>query len=124
MYDGKKTFSWFNNNPKDLYKHILRRKYDGYTIYAHNLSLFDIVFLFKYLPELKLLGFTVQIIKKENKYIYIKIYNNKKNISITLRDSYLLLPSSLSKLSTQFRVSTGHGTGQLSGAVQWAVIRH
>ncbi|OAX31150.1 hypothetical protein K503DRAFT_704144, partial [Rhizopogon vinicolor AM-OR11-026] len=91
------------------FNYILRRKYDGYTIYAHNLSMFDIIFLLKYIPDLRKDGFKVNIIKKDNKFISIKIYNNTKNISVTFRDSYLLLPSSLSKLSAQFMVETPKG---------------
>ena len=82
-----------------------------FCFFSYNLRIFEVGLFWATL-------FTI------HKFYLKNLYNNKKNISITLRDSYLLLPSSLSKLSTQFRVSTGHGTGQLSGAVQWAVIRH
>lgn len=53
IYDGKNTFSSFvdfaKDGPTELFNYILRSKYKGYTIYAHNLSLFDIVFLLNYL---------------------------------------------------------------------------
>lgn len=47
-------------------------------------------------------GFNVEIIKREDKFISIKIFNTDKNISITIKDSLLLLPSSLANLAKQF----------------------
>uniref|UniRef100_A0A896YUJ2 DNA polymerase n=1 Tax=Coniophora puteana TaxID=80637 RepID=A0A896YUJ2_9AGAM len=46
FYDGTDKFTWFDKNADSLFEHILSSKYRGYTIYAHNLSRFDIVFLF------------------------------------------------------------------------------
>ena len=47
MYDGVKRYSFFSNNPDQLFNALLRRKYKGYTGYAHNLSKFDIFFYLK-----------------------------------------------------------------------------
>ncbi len=101
MFDGNKSFSWFNSSPKLLFDKLLSPKYRNYHIYAHNLSRFDIVFLLKYIASLKN-EFKIDILTKDGKYISIKIYNYSKNISITIKDSYLLLPSSLEKLAKQF----------------------
>ena len=106
MFDGKDRFSWFTNTPDSLFNQLLKRKYKGFIAYAHNLSRFDIVFLFNHLSTLKLSGFKVKILKKEEQIISINISNRQKNISLTIRDSYLLLPSSLSKLSANFKVET------------------
>ena len=103
MYDGVKRYSFFNNNPDQLFNALLRRKYKGYTVYAHNLSKFDIIFLFKKLADLKINhGYEVEPIIKDGDIISIKIFNHEKGISITLRDSYLMLTQSLSKLSKTF----------------------
>ena len=86
-----------------MFNALLRRKYKGYTVYAHNLSKFDIIFLFKKLADLKINhGYEVEPVIKDGDIISIKIFNHEKGISITLRDSYLMLTQSLSKLSKTF----------------------
>ena len=109
FYDGNrnKVSTWFTDKSNDFFDLILTRKFTGYTIYAHNLSRFDVVFLFKNIAELSSKGFKVDIVKKEDKIISIKISNRSKNISVTLKDSYLLLPMSLAKLSKQFNLKNG-----------------
>ena len=46
MYDGRKSFSWFSESPSQLFDRLLTRKYKNYIVYAHNLSRFDVVFIF------------------------------------------------------------------------------
>ena len=46
MFDGKKSYSWFSKSPEELFNQLLRSKYKGYNVYAHNLSRFDIFLLF------------------------------------------------------------------------------
>ena len=104
MYDGCKSYSWFTDSPEQLFDRLLSKKYKNYIVYAHNLSRFDVVFIFKYLSTLKFKGFKIKLLIKEQNIISISIINRNKNISITIRDSYLILPSSLSKLSKQFKV--------------------
>ena len=106
LYDGKKSYSFFGNDPviirKQLFDKLLSRKYRGYSVYAHNLSRFDIIFLFKYVADLhNHQGYKVQPIIKEGDVISIKI-SNKKGVSITLKDSYLLLEAKLLDLSRTF----------------------
>ena len=108
MYDGKNSYSWFSNNAKPLLGQLLKQKYKGYQVFAHNLSRFDIIFLFNEIAKLKHL-FNITILKKDDKFIAISIVNKVKNISITIKDSFLLLPSSLAKLSYQFNVEVSKG---------------
>ena len=62
----------------------------GYTVYAHNLSRFDIIFLFKFLGDLALNhGYKIDPIIKDDKIISITIKNDK-GIKLVLRDSLLL----------------------------------
>ena len=77
-------------------------------IYIHNLSNFDGIFILNSLAEIKCEAresdkkIDITPILRNGNFITIKIKFNKYNISI--RDSYLLLPLSLSKLSKQFQV--------------------
>ena len=108
LYDGKKSYSFFGRDPveirKRLFDHLLRRKYRGYSVYAHNLSHFDIIFLFKYLASLhNNQEYKVLPIIKDGDVISIKIQNSKKGVSITLKDSYLLLEAKLLDLSRTFK---------------------
>ena len=63
MYNGNKTFSWFSDNPKPLLDEILKPKYSGYQVYAYNLSMLDIIFLFKYIASL-INEYKIDILKK------------------------------------------------------------
>ena len=101
MYDGNKSFSWFSETPEQLFDQLLQRKYKGYQIYAHR---FDIIFIFKYLSTLK--NMQIKVLMKDNNIININITNRNKGISINIKDSYLILPSSLAKLSQQFNIQT------------------
>jgi DNA polymerase elongation subunit (family B) len=112
LYNGKQSFSWFADikNPKSavdsLFKELLRPKYEGYQLYAHNLSGFDINFIWEKLALLSK-DYSVGIMKRENKILSITI--NKKHISLTIKDSFLLLPSSLKSLCKNFGTSTQKG---------------
>ena len=109
MYDGNKTYSWFSKDAKPLFDMVLRPKYKGYQIYAHNLSRFDIIFLFKDIADLKNAGYKITVLKKEDKFISIQILNRNKNVSLTIKDSFLLLPSSLASLSRQLNAAVKKG---------------
>src|SRR5882724_1568891 len=114
LYNGDKSFSWFADikNPKSavdsLFKELLRPKYKGYQLYAHNLSGFDIIFIWEKLAELSL-TYSVGILKRENKILSITISGNNKNTSITIKDSFLLLPSSLKQLTQNFGTEVQKG---------------
>lgn len=109
FYDGHRNdlIIFFENTADNLFKKILTSRYKGYTIYAHNLSRFDVVFLFQSIAKLSQEGFDVDVVKKDDKIISIKISNTDKNVLITLKDSYLILPLSLANLAKQFNLPQG-----------------
>uniref|UniRef100_UPI00397B4606 DNA polymerase n=1 Tax=Salmonella sp. SAL4457 TaxID=3159912 RepID=UPI00397B4606 len=95
----------WNESPKELLEALLRRKYRGYIVYAHNLSKFDLIFLFKYLAKLWMFdGYKVTPIFKDGAAISIVVTNNN-GVSLTFRDSYLILPSSLKTLAETFKTN-------------------
>ena len=118
-YDGINTKSYYNNINRDddiiiLEEKILRiiklmvndiciKQYKGYKIYLHNLSKFDGFFLIKYLA---IIGIVDPIIHKGK---IISINFNLNSNKITFMDSYLMLPSSLKKLSESFKISNPKG---------------
>ena len=74
MYDGCKSYSWFTDSPEQLFDRLLSTKYKNYIVYAHNLSRFDIIFLFKYMADLhNKHAYIVQPIIKDGDVISIKI---------------------------------------------------
>ena len=108
MFDGKNVYSWFTSSPEGLFNQLLKPKYRGYQVYAHNLSGFDIIFIFKYLGSIHK-NFNINVIRRDSKIIFITITKAKLNISITIKDSFLLLPSSLAKLSKNFNIDVPKG---------------
>ena len=115
-YDGSISKSYIINSldPSTIELDILRmisraiddiliRKYRDYKIYLHNFSKFDGYFLLKYLARI---GKCKPIIHK-GKIISVKFTYN--NYTVTFKDSYLLLPSSLRKLGKSFNVETQKG---------------
>jgi DNA polymerase type B, organellar and viral len=106
-FDGLLTKSFyitdFENQKQLLNKaisSILIRKYTGYKVYFHNFSNFDAIFILSILSDL---SNKIEPVIRDGRYINIKLYygpNNKYVISF--RDSMLLLPSSLKKLSNSF----------------------
>ena len=111
FFDGEICKSFFitdyNNDLnlmlKDLFKSLFMRKYSGKTMYIHNSSYFDLNFLLKHL--LSYPHISLNPIIKDGKFINLEIKYGKFGISsLNLRDSLLLLPSSLSKLCKAFNV--------------------
>jgi hypothetical protein len=85
-------------------KDICIRKYKGYKIYLHNFSKFDAIFLIKYLA---MIGECDPVIHKGKIISFSFKPNWKKDFGkITFLDSYLLLTSSLSKLSKSFSIDS------------------
>nr|YP_010697778.1 hypothetical protein P1R16_mgp18 [Porodaedalea niemelaei]WCF76674.1 hypothetical protein [Porodaedalea niemelaei] len=93
----------YNNDTSKLVKATLRelfsKKNHGKTVYIHNSSSFNLIFLLKYI--IKYPSTKVKPVVKDGKFINIEI-NFNKNYKLNLRDSILLLPGSLDKLSKQF----------------------
>jgi hypothetical protein len=110
FYDGKYSKSFYlsdykNNQEMLLYSitSLLKRKYNGYKVYVHNLSNFDGIFLVKILSSID--NIKLYPVIKDDKMIDIKLtYSNFSKYNISFRDSLLMLPSSLRNLSKQFMV--------------------
>jgi DNA polymerase type B, organellar and viral len=76
-----------------------------HTIYIHNLSSFDSLFILKALYKI----FITKPLFKDNKIISInlkKIIDKNNKINIFFKDSLLLLPISLEKLISAFNIKT------------------
>jgi hypothetical protein len=85
----------------DCLKLVLTRKYHNYKVYIHNLAKFDIIFLLKYLVKVG----SLQPVIHNGRIISLMVnYGDNGKYQIEFRDSYLLLLSSLSNLSTAFKV--------------------
>jgi len=111
IFDGKISKSFYLTDYKNSQEmlifainFLLKRKYNGYKVYVHNLSNFDGIFLmniFSSIDNIKILPTL-----KDGKMINIKLsYDNINAYQISFRDSYLMLPSSLKSLAKQFNVA-------------------
>jgi hypothetical protein len=92
--------SWENmihTSIMDLFKY-----YSNYTIYIHNLSKFDSLFLLKIFYK----HFDCKVKFKDNRAIEIKIKtsNNSSNLKLTFKDSLMLIPISLEKAIKAFNL--------------------
>ena len=108
IYDGTQINSYYLKNYnsidemlKSAIQSILLRKYRGLNIYLHNFSNFDVIFLLNILSELS--NNNINLIINDNNFISLNL-KFKNNYYVKFRDSYLLLPSSLKKLSKYFAV--------------------
>jgi len=82
---------------------IFKPEYSGYIVYAHNLSKFDGILILKTLANMR--GIKLRFTKNESNFINIQVRGNKNNkFCLDIRDSYLLLPSSLRSLTASFGV--------------------
>jgi len=93
---------------KSIVNDLTNPKFNNHTLYIHNFSLFDAIFLFKYIVNLKSLDYKVDILKREDKFISITISkkgkDKKDSFYLTIYDSYLILPHALKRLSEAFKV--------------------
>lgn len=88
----------------DCLKSILKRKYNYYKVYAHNMAKFDIIFLLKYLVKLG----DIKPIIHNGKFISLTIsYGDNNQYNIEFKDSILLLLYSLKSLCTSFNIEEG-----------------
>lgn len=106
-YDGNISKSYFitdyvnfDHLMKSVVKDIFIKKYDGYKIYFHNLSNFDGIFIYKILSNIY--GMMVNPLMNNDKMINIECDYN--NVTLQIRDSYLILTASLDKLSKSFNI--------------------
>ena len=116
IFDGKNSYSYFLSDFKSindlmsaLLKKIFCREYAQKTIYIHNSSNFDLIFLLKYIVNKE--GILLEPIIKDGKYINLRIkYGPNFNYYVNFKDSYLILPGSLDKLTKNFNVETLKGS--------------
>lgn len=81
---------------------LLIKKYKNHKVYVHNLSSCGSIFLLRILNNME--NVNTRLIQSNGKLINLNInYDNKYTLS--LRDSLLLLPSSLAKLSKSFNTN-------------------
>jgi hypothetical protein len=109
FYDGSQSFSFYladYSNIKSMmeacFKALFIRKYRNYKIYIHNLTKFDIYFLLKYLV------YYVQVdpIIHNGRIIQLNLnYGPDLQYNMCLKDSYLILLSSLENLGINFGVN-------------------
>jgi hypothetical protein len=122
IFDGKNSSSFYlskfksaDEMMKSAILSLMKPKYKGYNVYIHNGSSFDLIFLLRIITQL---GAKVEPLIKDGKFINIKLswkrYIDENNhekfrYHINFRDSFLILPSSLRKLSKAFNVENkGH----------------
>jgi hypothetical protein len=89
---------------------MLKRKYDNYKVYIHNLSYFDSIFLVDTLTKLG----KVDPLIRDNKFLKTRLkYSTKNDTSrkciLTFYDSMLILQSSLRDLGKGFNVDVEKG---------------
>jgi len=108
IFDGNKMKSFYlteYSSPLEMLensiKYLMKRKYDHYKVYLHNFSHFDGIFLIKILSNL---SNDIKPIIRDGRIIDLRFIFDTNKYSIYFRDSYLLLPSSLKKLSKNFNV--------------------
>lgn len=111
MYDGVNAKSFYLTNYTDVHslindvlKTIFSKKYSGKSIYIHNSSNFDMIFLYSYIINYS--ETSVKPILKDGKFIVLDIeFGNITKYKVYFKDSFLLLSSSLAKLSKSFNVN-------------------
>nr|YP_009690411.1 DNA polymerase family B [Coniferiporia sulphurascens]QEG57191.1 DNA polymerase family B [Coniferiporia sulphurascens] len=108
--NGAKTFYITDYKTEgDLYKAIFnlifQNNYNQYNLYLHNGASFDLIFILKHLAKYP--GIKINPTYKDGKFINIEVkYGKDYKASINIKDSYMLLLSSLAKLGKQFGVET------------------
>ena len=97
FFDGEYYQSF--SNIKLFLNFLNKRKYRGFTIYAHNGGKFDFLFI---IEEMFNKGWNLEFIERGGRIIAIKVKTN--NSYFTFSDSYALLPASLKNLGINFDV--------------------
>lgn len=109
IFDGKIKSSFFlddfnstDSMLSESVKYLMIRKYHQMRVYLHNFSNFDSIFMINTLQKLSVKSLKPN--RRNGKLIDVKFFFGK-NYFIHFRDSYLLLPKSLKKLSLSFGLS-------------------
>ena len=108
FYDGKDAKSYYitdyldvNEMVGSLFTVLLRRKDASKSIHIHNASHFDLIFLLKYLVNLK--NVRVKPLMRDGKFINTIVeFGDDYQYRIYIKDSLLLLPESLNSLAKTF----------------------
>jgi len=89
---------------------IMKPKYAGYRVYAHNFNKFDSAFLFRSIQARYEIG---NVLPRNTGLLSftVKAYNaeSKKRFSLKFVDSIALLPFSLASLCESFEIEDGKG---------------
>lgn len=112
FYDGE-TYTQFLGKHciSDFVNHVLRKKYRGYIIYAHNGGRFDFNFLLDFIKDKH---YEFDLVFQGSRCLMIKVWtylkkdeqgNTQHSDVIRFSDSYALLKFSLDKLTTDFNVT-------------------
>ena len=92
----------------DFVNELMRPKYDKVKFYCHNLGGFDIVFILKvlltYNDNNEDNKYNVSCVLRDEKILKVKITKDK--LSLTISDSYAIMPNKLSNLGKDFEVAT------------------
>lgn len=109
FFDGLDTSSFYltdYRNPTRMMKECLScifvKQYHGQTIYIHNFSTFDAIFLLRVLSSFT--DYVVTPLMRNEKILNIKVSYNKGKNYVNFRDSLLILPVSLANLAKAFKV--------------------
>jgi len=92
----------------DLFDYINMNKKErnGFTLYAHNLGRFDSIFILKSLVKS---GLVIKAHWQNNDILFIKITDTKRKLSVKLKDSIKLIPTSLDKMLKTFNCEINKG---------------
>nr|YP_010697864.1 DNA polymerase [Phellinidium ferrugineofuscum]WCF76825.1 DNA polymerase [Phellinidium ferrugineofuscum] len=115
FYDGKSASKFYLSDFEGLgemleavFGSLLTRTNKDKIVYIHNGSRFDLIFLLKTLSDTE--GVKVNPVIKDGSFINIEVkYGPDYQYTLNIRDSFLLLPSSLDKLAKQFNVELFKG---------------
>ena len=89
-------FEDYDHMLKEAIIYLMIPKYSGFKIFIHNFSYFDGIFFMKIITAL---SHKIRPIIRDSQIIELKTYFGKNDMySISFRDSFLLLPSSLKSL--------------------------
>lgn len=95
-------FEDYDHMLKEAIIYLMKPKYSGFKIFIHNFSYFDGIFFMKIITAL---SHKIRPIIRDSQIIELKTYFGKNDMySISFRDSFLLLPSSLKSLCQTFNV--------------------
>jgi len=113
FFDGEKSWKYdlinFNSSDEMMavgIKSIMKRTYNGYSVYAHNFSKFDGIFILRVLAELG----EVTPIVNGGQFVKTTLSwnpnNNQKPYKLHFKDSMLIVKASLKSLAISFNVES------------------